>query len=159
MLALLVDWFASMAVVLLFVGPDSYFGTGSSDQWWTLLVFVLESALLTCTVGGSFGKVATRLRVVRVGTGRVDRRALARAAGDPGDPRLWSSGRTGAASTTSWRGRRPSRLDVKGPGQRPVLMARTGHGAAAPPSSLRKACAPGYDGLRQQPPSWSPSPG
>lgn len=80
-LALLVDWFASMAVVLLFVGPDSYFGTGSPDQWWTLLVFVVESALLTCTVGGSFGKVATRLRVVRVEDGgRIDpARSLARA--------------------------------------------------------------------------------
>lgn len=80
-LALLVDWFASMAVVLLFVGPGSYFGTGSPDQWWTLLVFVVESALLTCTVGGSFGKVATRLRVVRVEDGgRIDpARSLARA--------------------------------------------------------------------------------
>ena len=80
-LALLVDWFASMSVVLLFVGPASYFRTGSADQWWTLLVFVLESAVLTTTVGGSFGKLATRLRVVRVEDGgHVDpARALARA--------------------------------------------------------------------------------
>ena len=57
-------------------------GVSYGDQWWTLLVFVVESALLTCTVGGSFGKVATRLRVVRVEDGgRVDpARALARAA-------------------------------------------------------------------------------
>lgn len=80
-LALLVDWLASTAVVLLFVGADSYFSPGSADQWWTLGLFVLESAVLTCTVGGSFGKLATRLRVVRVGDGgRIDPlRALARA--------------------------------------------------------------------------------
>ena len=80
-LALLVDGFACLAVVLLFVGPSSYFATGSSDQWWTLLLFVVESAVLTATVGGSFGKVATRLRVVRVDGGpRLDPlRALARA--------------------------------------------------------------------------------
>ncbi|WP_395691235.1 RDD family protein [Nocardioides sp.] len=80
-LALVVDWLACLAVVLLFVGPASYFATGSPDQWFTLLLFVLESALLTSTVGGSFGKLATRLRVVRVEDGgRVDPlRALARA--------------------------------------------------------------------------------
>lgn len=70
-LALLVDWIASTLVVVLFVGTHDYFRTGSAYQWWTLLVFVLESALLTATVGGSFGKLATRLRVVRTdGSGR-----------------------------------------------------------------------------------------
>ena len=80
-LALVIDWLACTAVVLLFVGADSYFSTGSSDQWWTLGLFVVESAVLTCTVGGSFGKLATRLRVVRVDDGaRIDPlRALARA--------------------------------------------------------------------------------
>ena len=34
-------------------------------------VFILESTLLTALVGGSFGKLVTRLRVVRLdGTGR-----------------------------------------------------------------------------------------
>jgi len=70
-LALLVDWFASILVVSLFV---PVFGTtGGPGGLYTLLVFVVESTLLTTTVGGSFGKMATRLRVVRVDGGqRVD---------------------------------------------------------------------------------------
>ncbi|HYF71819.1 MAG TPA: RDD family protein [Nocardioides sp.] len=80
-LALLVDWFASILVVSLFV---PVFGTtGGPGGIYTLMVFVLESALLTATVGGSFGKMATRLRVVRVdGGGNVDLlRSFARAIG------------------------------------------------------------------------------
>ena len=66
-LALLVDWFASLLVVSLFV---PVFGTtGGPGSFYTLLVFVVESAVLTATVGGSFGKLATRLRVVRVDGG------------------------------------------------------------------------------------------
>ncbi len=78
-LALVVDWFACLLVVSLFV---PVFGTtGGPGSLYTLLVFVVESALLTATVGGSFGKLATRLRVVRVdGGGNVDLpRSLARA--------------------------------------------------------------------------------
>jgi uncharacterized RDD family membrane protein YckC len=80
-LALIVDWVACTLVVTVFVGWDEYWRTGGPYQWWTLLVFVLESALLTCTAGGSFGKIATRLRVVRVEDGgRLDPlRSLARA--------------------------------------------------------------------------------
>lgn len=70
-LALLVDWFASLLVVSLFV---PVFGTtGGPGSLYTLLVFIVESAVLTSTVGGSFGKMATRLRVVRVADGgRID---------------------------------------------------------------------------------------
>ena len=78
-LALLVDWFASILVVSLFV---PVFGTtGGPGGFYTLLVFVVESAVLTATVGGSFGKMATRLRVVDVNNGgRVDLlRSFARA--------------------------------------------------------------------------------
>jgi uncharacterized RDD family membrane protein YckC len=78
-LALLVDWFACLAAVSLFV---PVFGTtGGAGSSYTLALFVLESAVLTCTVGGSFGKLATRLRVVRVDNGgRLDPlRSLARA--------------------------------------------------------------------------------
>jgi uncharacterized RDD family membrane protein YckC len=79
MLALAVDWFASILVVSLFT---PVFGTtGGPGSLYVLLVFVVESAILTATVGGSFGKMATRLRVVRVdGGGSVDLlRSLARA--------------------------------------------------------------------------------
>ena len=80
-LALLVDWIASTFVVLVFVGWESYAAVGSSAQTLVLVVFVVESAILTATVGGSFGKMATRLRVVDVRTGgRVDLlRSFARA--------------------------------------------------------------------------------
>lgn len=80
-LALVVDWVACTLVVVLFMGWDDYSEPGSPGSLYVLGVFVLESALLTCTLGGSFGKVATRLRVVRVdGGGRLDPvRSLARA--------------------------------------------------------------------------------
>lgn len=72
-LALIVDWAASSFVVILFMGWSDYARTGSPGGLWVLLVFVVESAVLTATVGGSFGKMATRLRVVRVdGGGHVD---------------------------------------------------------------------------------------
>lgn len=77
-LALIVDWFACVAVVSLFT---PVFGTtGGPGSTYTLLLFVLESAVLTCTVGGSFGKMVTRLRVVRIDNGgRLDPlRSLAR---------------------------------------------------------------------------------
>jgi uncharacterized RDD family membrane protein YckC len=79
-LALLVDWIASTFVVVLFMGWSDYARTGSPGGFYVLLVYVVESALLTCTLGGSFGKLATRLRVVSVETGgRLDLlRALAR---------------------------------------------------------------------------------
>ena len=75
-LALFVDWFASTLVVILVVGPARFFAdpTTSPDTLPSLLtlgVFVVESALLTAMTGGSFGKLATRLRVVRTdGSGR-----------------------------------------------------------------------------------------
>lgn len=78
-LALAVDWCACLLVVNLFT---PVFGeTGGSSSFWVLLVFVLESAVLTASVGGSFGQMATRLRVVRVdGGGHLDPlRSLARA--------------------------------------------------------------------------------
>ncbi len=66
MIALLVDWLASTLVVIAFVGADVYGETGSRAQWLVLVVYVVESALFTALAGGSFGKLATRLRVVRV---------------------------------------------------------------------------------------------
>lgn len=62
--ALFVDWFASTLVVIGLIGLGSW----SEDPYagfYTLGVFALESALLTSFAGGSFGKLATRLRVVR----------------------------------------------------------------------------------------------
>ena len=68
-LALFVDWLtcslvlqAAISVGLLESNPAAVY---------TLLLFVLESAFLTAIAGGSFGQLATRLRVVRYdGSGR-----------------------------------------------------------------------------------------
>ena len=68
--ALFVDWFASTLVVILVIGPGGW----SDSRWsgfYTLGVYAAEAALLTTLAGGSFGQLATRLRVIRVdGTGR-----------------------------------------------------------------------------------------
>jgi uncharacterized RDD family membrane protein YckC len=65
LLALVVDWAACTLVVVAVIGPqkwldDPYAGT------YTMGVFLLESTLFTAVLGGSFGKLATRLRVVRL---------------------------------------------------------------------------------------------
>ena len=76
MLALLVDWFASSRVAALIVGPARFFADQSVAPdpvpgLVTLAVFIVETTVLTALAGGSFGKLATRLRVVRVdGSGR-----------------------------------------------------------------------------------------
>ncbi len=67
-LALFIDWVASSLVVLGVIGPGGW----SEDPragFYVLGVFVLESWLLTSIAGGSFGKLATRLRVVRIDRG------------------------------------------------------------------------------------------
>jgi uncharacterized RDD family membrane protein YckC len=69
-IALLVDWFASTLVVVVVLGPAGW-SENRASSFYTLLVFALESAVLTAVAGGSFGKLATRLRVVRNdGSGR-----------------------------------------------------------------------------------------
>ena len=80
-LALIVDWFASTLVVVLVLGPAGW-SEDRLSSLYTLGVFALESAVLTALAGGSFGKLATRLRVVRDDGGRMPPdllRSLARA--------------------------------------------------------------------------------
>ena len=62
-LALFVDWVACLAVVEGLVAVDVL--DGNPNGLGTLALFVVESALFTALAGGSFGKLATRLRVVR----------------------------------------------------------------------------------------------
>lgn len=62
--ALVVDWFASILVVMLFLGPRGWAENPNAGAY-TLLVFVLQSTLLVALAGGSFGQIATRLRVIR----------------------------------------------------------------------------------------------
>lgn len=63
-LALFLDWTASTLVVIVIVGLEAYSEPGAPEQLYVFLVFALESALFTWLLGGSFGKLATRLRVV-----------------------------------------------------------------------------------------------
>ena len=70
MLALVVDWLASTLVVILAIGTSGWLEDPASG-FYVLGVFALESTVLTALAGGSFGKLVTRLRVVRNdGTGR-----------------------------------------------------------------------------------------
>jgi uncharacterized RDD family membrane protein YckC len=61
--ALLVDWLACYAVATLAVRV----GLVESDPYgiYTMALFILETTVFTALVGGSFGKLMTRLRVVR----------------------------------------------------------------------------------------------
>jgi uncharacterized RDD family membrane protein YckC len=63
-IAVLVDWLASTLVVVVLFGPSGW-SENPASSFYTLLVFALESTVLTAVAGGSFGKLATRLRVVR----------------------------------------------------------------------------------------------
>jgi uncharacterized RDD family membrane protein YckC len=64
LLALLVDWTASTLVTVVIVGGDTYSEPGSPAQFVTIAVYVVQTALFTWLLGGSFGKIVTRLRVV-----------------------------------------------------------------------------------------------
>ena len=62
-LALFVDWITCLAVVEGLVAAGVL--GGNPNGLGTMALFMLESALFTAVAGGSFGKLATRLRVVR----------------------------------------------------------------------------------------------
>jgi uncharacterized RDD family membrane protein YckC len=62
-LALVIDWIACLAVVEGLVAGGLL--AGNPNGLGTLGLFVVESTLFTALMGGSFGKLATRLRVVR----------------------------------------------------------------------------------------------
>jgi uncharacterized RDD family membrane protein YckC len=62
-LALFIDWLTCLAVVEGLVAI-AVLG-GNPNGLGTMGLFVLESALFTAIAGGSFGKLAVRVRVVR----------------------------------------------------------------------------------------------
>ncbi len=66
-LALFVDWAISTLVVIAFMGLDRYAETGSPGPFYVLGVYVVESAIFSWLLGGSFGKLATGLRLVPAG--------------------------------------------------------------------------------------------
>jgi uncharacterized RDD family membrane protein YckC len=63
--ALAVDWIASTLVVVAILGPGGWSSSRTSG-FDTMGVFVLESAFFMALLGGSFGQLVTRLRVIRV---------------------------------------------------------------------------------------------
>lgn len=68
-LALVVDWVACTFVVVAFVGAGDYYGADNQlAQLYVFAAYLLEASLLTSLAGGSFGQLATRLRVVSVRT-------------------------------------------------------------------------------------------
>lgn len=62
-LALVIDWFACILVVMGFLGPGGWLEDPNAGAY-TLLVFVLQSAILIGLVGGSFGQLVVGLRVI-----------------------------------------------------------------------------------------------
>ncbi len=64
LLALVIDWFASLAVAAAVLGT-SVWGQGW-EAWAPMAVFLLEAGLLTALMGGSFGQLLMRVVVVRV---------------------------------------------------------------------------------------------
>lgn len=62
MLALVIDWVACLAIAMVISGG---YRITQAFQLITLAAFVVESSAFTATIGGSFGQIATRLRVVR----------------------------------------------------------------------------------------------
>ncbi|MDO7867020.1 RDD family protein [Nocardioides jiangxiensis] len=78
LLAIVIDWIACVGVVLAFTG-SSYFGDGPRSGLYVYGLFVLESAFFTVLLGGSFGHLAVRLRVIRADGRPLDLfRAIAR---------------------------------------------------------------------------------
>jgi uncharacterized RDD family membrane protein YckC len=63
MLALAIDWLASIAITMVILGG---YHASQTFQVVTLATFLVESTVFTASIGGSFGQIATRLRVVRV---------------------------------------------------------------------------------------------
>jgi uncharacterized RDD family membrane protein YckC len=72
-LALVVDWIACTFVVVVLVGgPANYYGADNQyAQLYVFAAYLVEASLLTSLAGGSFGQLATRLRVVSVSGGPV----------------------------------------------------------------------------------------
>jgi uncharacterized RDD family membrane protein YckC len=78
-IALLIDWFASMGVAILLAGAAGY--ASDLTSLVTLLIFIVEVVLFTWLIGGSFGQRLMGMRVTRLdgsrlGLGRIVARTL-----------------------------------------------------------------------------------
>jgi uncharacterized RDD family membrane protein YckC len=61
--ALIIDWAASTLVAVGVLGPGDY-AQDPSSSWVVLGIFALEVTVLTTLVGGSFGQLLVRIRVL-----------------------------------------------------------------------------------------------
>jgi len=64
-LALFVDWFASLLVGGAIAGRGVT-SSGTWESWLPMLVFLVEATLLTALMGGSFGQLLLRVVVARI---------------------------------------------------------------------------------------------
>ena len=102
-LALFVDWTACNAGRGRGDGADRLVETAAPTGLYTMGLFILESTVLTALSGGSFGKLATRLRVSAPTAAGGRSTCCARCCGSCWSAwscRRWSSSPTGAACTT-----------------------------------------------------------
>lgn len=60
--ALLIDWVASILVLVAVAGPSAY-GEGSAT-WFILAIFWLQSSVGVALAGGSFGQLVLGIRVL-----------------------------------------------------------------------------------------------
>ena len=67
MLALIVDWAVCTLVVVAIIGTEQYVEQGGTSGFIVLGAYVLEAAVFTWLLAGSFGKLVTGLRVVPAG--------------------------------------------------------------------------------------------
>jgi uncharacterized RDD family membrane protein YckC len=67
LLALIVDWAVCTLAVVAVIGTEQYGELGGTSGFIVLGVYVVESAVLTWLLAGSFGKLVTGLRVVPEG--------------------------------------------------------------------------------------------
>lgn len=62
-IALFIDWALSTLVTIGIIGPGGY-AEDPNSGWFVLAVFAVEVSLLTTLLGGSFGQLLTRVRVL-----------------------------------------------------------------------------------------------
>ncbi len=70
-IALGIDWVASLLFVAAFVGNEVFSGRGPVALWGPLVVFAAERWLFTSLLGASVGQLLMRIRVVRLAGGRL----------------------------------------------------------------------------------------
>jgi uncharacterized RDD family membrane protein YckC len=65
--ALVIDWFACMLIVFAVLHPRPFDSAAISHlQTWTLVVFAIETYVLTALTGLTLGKRLVRIRVARL---------------------------------------------------------------------------------------------